>query len=84
MNISKWYIWKYYKCILLYIWGFLWVLEYLKLSEDILLLRYLIMLVMCFYIGRFLSCYIYCVLKKMNGVGKKLYCFFYLIYINGI
>lgn len=22
--------------------------------------------------------------EKMNGVGKKLYCFFYLIYINGI
>lgn len=62
---------------------FLWVLKYLKLSEDIMLLRYLIMLVMCFYIGRFLSCYIYCVLKKMNGVGKNCIVFFIWFILMG-
>lgn len=59
----------------------LWVLES---SEDAMSLRYLIMSVTCFHTGRSPSRHINCVLKKMNGAGKKLYRFLYSIPINGI
>lgn len=50
----------------------LWVLGYLKSSEDTMSLRYLNMSVTGFHTGRPPSRQIYCVLKKkMNGAGKN-------------
>lgn len=49
----------------------LWVLGYLKSSEDTMSLRYLNMSVTGFHTGRSPSRQIYCALKKMNGAGKN-------------